>query len=168
MELESGQEILEREERIKVRNLVARDLESVIAVDARSTGRRREEYFKLKLEQNLSETGIKVSLAAEIEGLFCGFLLARVYYGEFGRMEPTAVLDTIGVHPDYQKQGVGAALLRQLRTNLTGLGVPRLQTEVDWDDQDLIAFFHRVGFRPAERFSLELDLTAPTDRGPAR
>ncbi len=168
MELESGQEILEREERIKVRNLVAGDLEAVIALDARNTGRRREEYFKIKLEQNLSETGIKVSLAAEITGLFCGFLLARVYYGEFGRMEPTAVLDTIGVHPDFRKQGVGAALLRQLRTNLTGLGVSSLQTEVDWDDLDLIAFFHRIGFRPAQRLALELDLTAPTERGPGR
>jgi len=38
-----------------------------------------------------------VSLAAEIEGLLVGFLLARVYYGEFGTLEPAAVMDTIGV-----------------------------------------------------------------------
>ena len=67
--------------------LTPKDLDAVVAVDAKSTGRRREEYFRIKLQQNLAETGIKVSLAAEADGLFRGFLLARVYYGEFGTLE---------------------------------------------------------------------------------
>ncbi len=148
-------------ESVLVRNLRPEDLEAVIAVDARIVGRRREEYFRVKLQQNLAETGIKISLAAEKDGLFCGFLLARVYYGEFGRMEPVAVLDTLGVPPGYRGQGVGAALIRQLQVNLKGLGVSRLQTEVGWDDMPLLGFFHHHGFRPASRFCLDLDLTAP-------
>jgi ribosomal protein S18 acetylase RimI-like enzyme len=151
-----------------VRNLRPGDLEAVIALDARIVGRRRDDYFRVKLQQNLSETGIKVSLAAEREGLFCGFLLARVYYGEFGSLEPVAVLDTLGVHPGFRGQGVGAALLRQLRVNLGGLGVSRLQTEVGWDDLALLGFFHHQGFRPASRFCLDLDLTTPPrDEEPA-
>jgi ribosomal protein S18 acetylase RimI-like enzyme len=160
---ENPEEVLEREERIVVRDLRPGDLEAVIAIDERNTGRRREEYFKIKLQQNLAETGIKVSLAAELEGRFCGFLLARVFYGEFGTMEPAAVLDTIGVHPDCQGEGVGSALLRQLRTNLLGLGVPRLQTEVGWDNPALLTFFQHEGFRPAERICLDLDLRTRTD-----
>lgn len=158
MTLESAEEIFEREDRVFVRGLKPSDLEAVIDIDAKNTGRRREEYFKIKLQQNLQETGIKVSLAAEVEGVFCGFLLARIFYGEFGRMEPAAALDTIAVHPSFQGQGVGAALLRQLRVNLAGLGVPRLQTEVSWDDQRLLSFFHRQGFRPAARIPLDLEL----------
>jgi ribosomal protein S18 acetylase RimI-like enzyme len=155
-----------REERVTVRGLRPEDLEAVIALDAKNIGRRREEYFKLKLQQNLAESGIKISLAAEIDGCFCGFLLARVYYGEFGTMEPAAVLDTIGVHPDFQHQGAGTAMMRQLRTNLRGLGVTRLQTEVHWDNTELLAFFHRERFRPAQRFCLDLDLEAvPDDEG---
>jgi ribosomal protein S18 acetylase RimI-like enzyme len=146
---------------IVVRNLRPTDLEAVVALDARNVGRRRDEYFRLKLEQNLAETGIKVSLAAEIDDAFGGFLLARVYYGEFGRTEPVAVLDTIDVHPDFRGQGVGAALLHQLRTNLVGLGVSCLQTEVSWDDQRLLGFFHHEGFRPAPRLCLDLDMGAP-------
>ena len=149
----------DREDTVLVRGLRPEDLDPVIALDARNAGRRRDEYFKLKLQQNLSETGIKVSLAAERDGCFCGFLLARVYYGEFGTPEPVAVLDTLGVHPDFQGHGVGAALVRQLRTNLVGLGVTRLQTEVSWDDQGLLHFFQSQHFRPAERFCLDLDLT---------
>ena len=70
-----------------VRNLRPRDLDRVIDLDSRYTGRRREEYFKVKLAQALSDTGIEVSLAAERDGIFVGFLLARVYYGEFGSTE---------------------------------------------------------------------------------
>jgi ribosomal protein S18 acetylase RimI-like enzyme len=149
-----------RETVVTVRGLKPSDLESVIALDARNTGRRRDEFFKIKLQQNLQETGIKVSLAAEIDGLFAGFLLARVYYGEFGTLEPVAVLDTIDVHPDFRGQGAGDALLGQLRVNLHALGVTTLRTEVGWDEPVLLTYFHHAGFRPAPRLCLDLALTA--------
>jgi ribosomal protein S18 acetylase RimI-like enzyme len=147
-----------------VRRLRPDDLEAVIALDARNTGRRRDEYFKLKLAQALSDTGIVLSLAAEADSMFAGFLLARVFYGEFGSTEQVAMLDTLGVHPARRGQGVGDALLRQLRTNLLGLGIRNLQTEVSWDDQELLAFFHHEGFRPASRLCLDLDLERARDR----
>ena len=141
-----------------VRGLKPADLEAVIALDARIVGRRREEFFRIKLQQNLQETGIKVSLAAEMDGIFAGFLLARVYYGEFGTLEPVAVLDTIGAHPDFRGRGVGHALLRQLQVNLHALGVGTLRTEVGWDEPELLRFFQHTGFQPAPRFCLDLTL----------
>jgi ribosomal protein S18 acetylase RimI-like enzyme len=149
-----------RETVVTVRGLRPADLDAVIAVDAKNTGRRREEFFRIKLQQNLQETGIKVSLAAEIDGIFVGFLLARVYYGEFGTLEPVAVLDTIDVQPDFRGRGVGDALLQQLRVNLHALGVGTLRTEVGWDELELLTFFQHAGFRPAARFCLDLTVTA--------
>ena len=143
---------------VDVRQLHPRDLEAVIRLDAKIVGRRRDEFFKVKLEQALADTGIQVSLAAESSGTFVGFCLCRVYYGEFGSMERVAVLDTFGVHPDFRGQGVGKAILRQLRTNLLGLGIGHLQTEVDWRDTELLAFFNHAGFLPAPRLALDLDL----------
>ena len=151
---------LEKEDRILVRGLKPEDMDRVVALDAKNTGRRRDEFFKLKLQQNLAETGIKVSLAAESDGCFCGFLLARVFYGEFGTMEPAAVLDTIDVDPDFQAQGVGRSLMDQLCLNLAGLNVSTLRTEVAWDTPQLLGFFQREGFTPAPRFCLDLDLVS--------
>lgn len=145
-------------ESIIVRQLRPRDLEAVIALDAKASGRRRGEYFKLKLNEALSNTSVQVSLGAELDGIFVGFLLARVYYGEFGAPEPVAVLDTMGVHPDFQRRGVGTALIDQLRTNLLGLGIRTLSTEVAWRDPGILTFFNREGFQPAPRFCLDLDL----------
>ena len=155
--MDNDNQNLENDE-ILVRRLMPADLDAVVRVDAKVTGRTRSEYFKLKLKENLAETGVKVSLAAELDEAFVGYLLARVYYGEFGLMEPAAVLDTLGVHPEFQHQGVGAALVRQLCTDLRGLGVGRLQTEVSWEDLGVLAFFKHEGFRPAPRLCLDLEL----------
>jgi ribosomal protein S18 acetylase RimI-like enzyme len=145
-------------EQVTVRNLRPKDLDRVVDVDRRNTGRSRSEYFRVKLAQALSDTGIQVSLAAELDGQFAGFLLARVWYGEFGATEQNAVLDTIGVHPAYHGKGVGRALLRQLRENLLALGIRALRTEVSWNDQRLLSFFHHEGFAPAPRLCLDWPL----------
>jgi len=152
-------ESLEHDDSIIVRNLLPEDLDAVVRLDAKVTGRERGEYFKIKLDQNLAETGIKISLAAECDGCFCGFLLGRVYYGEFGLPEPTAVLDTIGVDPGFRGKGAGTAMIQKLRMLLSGLGVGHLQTEVSWDSPELLAFFHSQDFRPAQRFCLDLEVT---------
>ena len=68
------------------------------------------------------------------------------------------MLDVIGVRPEFRGRHVAAALIDQLRTNLLGLGIPRLQTEVQWDSQELLAFFHPEGFVLAQRICLDLDL----------
>ncbi len=74
-------------------------------------------------------------------------------------MEPIAVLDTLGVHPDTRGVGIGHALMEQLLINLAGLGVATLRTEVAWEDTQLLAFFQRERFRPAARLCLELPVT---------
>jgi hypothetical protein len=49
--------------------------------------------------------------------------------------------------------------MEQLLVNLAGLGVGALRTEVAWEDVRLLDFFHRQGFKPAARLSLELPVT---------
>jgi len=152
------QETTSREsETVLIRRLRSSDLEPVIALDAKLVGRRREEYFRLKLEMAMKETGIEVSLAGELDGAFAGFLIARVFYGEFGIAEPAAVLEVVGVHPDFGGCGVGHALMAQLATNMLGLGVHNVATEVDWEDQTMMSFLHHEGFKPAARLCLDLD-----------
>ena len=154
MEIESG-----KNEDVVVRRLMEADLNAVIQLDAKITRRRRTEYFRLKIQESMGRTGIAVSLVAELDACFVGFLLARVYHGEFGILEPVAALDTIGVHPDFRRRGVGRALIEQLCTDLRAVGVDRLQTEAAWNDPEMLAFFQREGFRPAPRLCLDLDLT---------
>ncbi len=145
-------------DQVLIRSARLAGLDAMVAIDEAATGRRRERFLHGKLTSALADTGIAMSLGAEWDGHLVGFLLARVYYGEFGVLEPSAVMDVFGVHPDYRGRHVAAALLDQLRTNLLGLGIATLQTEVRWDSTDLLSFFQHEGFTIAPRICLDLDL----------
>jgi ribosomal protein S18 acetylase RimI-like enzyme len=143
---------------ILVRLMNECDLEAVVAIDASASGRRRPRYFELMLERAVKQAALQVSLAAEGGGRVVGFVIASLYYGEYGVSEPTASLDAIGVAAANRGQHVGKALLRQLRLNLSALRVTTLRTEVAWDDFDLLAFFKKEGFFPARRLCLDCAL----------
>ena len=143
---------------VLIRNLRPDDIGPITAIDEAAVGRRRDRFLAIKMKQAFADTGIAVSLAAELDDHVVGFLLARLYYGEFGVVEPAAVLDVVGVHPDYRGRHVASALVDQLRTNLLGLGIRTLQTEVSWRNPELITFFQHEGFALAPRLCLDLDL----------
>jgi len=140
-------------DRIPIRSMTEGDLRALAAIDERITGRNRLQYFERKLAEALQESAVRISLVAELDGVPVGFIMARVDFGAFGRMEPTAVLDTLGVDPDYAAHGVGRALLSQLLVNLTSLRVERILTDVAWSDVDLLGFLARCGFRPSSRLA---------------
>lgn len=143
---------------VEVRELRPGDLEWVVRIDREHSGRSRTEYYRLKLGEARADTGVRVSLAALVGGEPAGFLMGRLYYGEFGSPEPVALLDSLGVARAQAGKHVGHALMYRLAGNLRALGIERVETQVAWDQLDLLRFFKRAGFRPAPRLCLELDL----------
>jgi ribosomal protein S18 acetylase RimI-like enzyme len=141
-------------DRIPVRSMREDDLAAIIGLDRRLTGRDRSAYYQRKAQEALAESGVRVSLVAEQDGRLVGFVMARVDFGEFGRTEPEAVIDTIGVDAAWKHRSIGTALLSQLLVNLAGLQVERVRTEVLWDDFGLIAFLERCGFAPSQRLAV--------------
>lgn len=140
-------------DRVPVRSLKSEDLAAIIGLDRRITGRDRSAYYKRKVAEAMNESGVRVSLVAEVDGMFAGFVMARVDFGEFGRTNPAAVIDTIGVDPAFAGRGVGRALLSQLLANLSSLRVEIVRTQLDWDDFDLLSFLKACGFKPSQRLS---------------
>lgn len=140
---------------IPVRAMRESDLAAMIAIDRRIIGRDREDYLAHKLGEALYESDVRVSLVAERDGRAVGFIMAQVDFGAFGRVEPVAVIDTIGVDPDYRNQGIGRALLSQLLLNLETLRVELIRTEIHWRDRDLLAFLDSCGFRPSQELCFD-------------
>jgi ribosomal protein S18 acetylase RimI-like enzyme len=101
----------------------------------------------------MDDSAIRVSLAARLDGTITGFLMARADLGDFGRTEPVAVLDTIGVDPAYAHLGVGHALVSQLFANLGALQIDRVETVVTLAELPLLGFLHGTGFRRSRRLA---------------
>ncbi|HTO96552.1 MAG TPA: GNAT family N-acetyltransferase [Myxococcales bacterium] len=138
-----------------VRQLRAGDFDWVVRVDQRITGLNRAGYLQRKFEEALQESAIAVSQVVEDDGFVVAFGMARVDLGDFGRLQATASLDTIGVDPGFTGKGYARALLTQLIENLAALHVERLETEVGPEDGKLRRFLHAFGFRPAQRLAFE-------------
>jgi GNAT superfamily N-acetyltransferase len=134
-----------------VRAMTPADLREIVRIDRGITGRDRTAYINGRLTEAMDNSAIRVSLAAKIDGAIVGFLMARADLGDFGRTEPVAVIDTLGVEPGYARRGVGHALVAQLFANLGALRVERAETVVDATDMQLLSFFYSVGFTPSQR-----------------
>jgi len=139
---------------IPVRSMAEQDLAAIIRVDQKLTGEDRSRFYHNKMQEMLNESGIRVSLVAEQDKSVVGFAMVRLDYGDFGQTEPNAVLDTLGVHPDYHRSGVGRALLSQLLVNLAALQVNNIQTQVDWKSFSLLEFFGHCGFEATQSLVL--------------
>lgn len=141
-------------DRVPVRSLLENDLAAVVRIDRKLTGRDRSAYYAAKLREMLTESGIRVSLVAEEDGFVVGFVMARVDFGEFGKVDKAAILDTIGVHPGFAGSGIGHALLSQLFLNLSTLQVETVLTQVSPENVDLQRFLYACGFHPSQRLVL--------------
>ena len=136
-----------------VRLLAAKDLEEVARIDRHVTGRDRRAFVQHALDEALRESGVRISLAARIDGVMGGYVMARTDLGDFGRAEPVAVIDSIGVAPEYAHRGIGHALLQQLFLNLNALRIERVETVVAAQALELLGFFQGGGFTPAQRLA---------------
>jgi ribosomal protein S18 acetylase RimI-like enzyme len=136
-----------------VRAMHPEDLPQICRIDRQITGRDRQAYIAEKLGEAMDDSAIRVSLSARLDGAIVGYLMARADLGDFGRTEPVAVLDTIGVDPSYARQGVGHALLSQLFANLDALRIDRVETVVAPADLPLLGLLYRTGFKPSQRLA---------------
>jgi ribosomal protein S18 acetylase RimI-like enzyme len=139
----------------------ADDFDAVIGIDEKVLKASRPAYYEMKFEKLInSKDYLPTSLVAEGEdGTLVGFVMGELYMGEYGIFQEEATLDTIGVDPDYQHQGIGEQLINEFLDHLKALGVQKISTLVDRNDSKLMHFFNKNQFSPSKTIvSLERSL----------
>lgn len=146
-------------DRPDVRPLASDDLRELVRIDRGITGRDRGSYIAARVAEAMDDAAIRVSLTARRDGAIVGFVMARADLGDYGRAEPVAVVDTLGVDIGHSRRQVGRALLEQLFTNLAALQIERVETQVASTQVPLLSFFQQNGFQPSQRlaFTRRLD-----------
>ncbi len=149
------------ESTIHIRLMQAGDFEAVVGIDEKVLKAARPEYYELKFEKLFkSREYLPTSLVAEqADGAVVGFVMGELYMGEYGIAGEGAALDSIGVDPDCQQQGIGERLINEFMDHLGDLGVRKVNTLVDRSDARLMHFFEANRFSPSKTIiNLERDL----------
>lgn len=148
------------ETKVHIRLMEEGDFDDVVRIDEKVLQTARPDYYELKFDKLFkSKDYLPTSLVAEKEGgTVVGFVMGELYMGEYGLYQEEATLDTIGVDPDVQQQGIGEQLIREFMDHLKKLGVRKINTLVGWNDSRLIHFFSTNGFVPSRTINLERDL----------
>lgn len=142
---------------IRVRKEEPQDRAAVFAVNEAAFGRADE--ARLVERVRASDAFIpELSLVAELNGELVGHaLFSRVHLVDADHREPLLGLGPIAVRPEYQRQGIGGALIRE--------GV-RLATEMGERAVALIGhptYYPRFGFRPGRTFGWEVEFPVPAE-----
>jgi len=137
---------------IKVRLMRETDFDDVVRLDQKILNMNRLDYYKLKFEL-LFKSGefLPTSLVAEDENkTLIGFIMGELYIGEFGISREGASIDTVGVDPEYRRQGIGKRLMTEFLDHLKQLGVQKINTLVEKEDTRLMNYFHANLFNPSK------------------
>ena len=98
--------------KVELRPLRRDDFDDVVEIDELVLNQSRSEYYETKFTRALDQKDrLAISLVAEEGEKVVGFVMSELFVGEYDIPATTATLDTIGVHPDYQKKGVGEQLM---------------------------------------------------------
>jgi ribosomal protein S18 acetylase RimI-like enzyme len=141
--------------------LTGSDLDRVVAIDREHTGQSRRRFFEKCFALAASNPDDFIHIGIARGGSLVGFVMARVLRGEFGRAHAVAVLDALGVDLASQEQGIGQALVEELKEGMRRKGVTSLQTQAAWKDHNLLEFFDTCAFRLAPRLVLERAVAEP-------
>lgn len=138
---------------VDVRSMRPQDLDAIVRIDRELSGADRRPYIAARLAEAQHDAAVRVSLVARVDDAVVGYLMARADLGDYGRAEPVAVIDTLGVDPGLAHRGVGRALLAQLFADLGALRVERAETLVPQRDLDLLGFLYAAGFGASPRLA---------------
>lgn len=140
------------ESTIKFRLMNTDDFDAVVRIDEKVFKASRAEYYELKFEKLFrSKEYLPTSLVAEKEDrTVVGFVMGELYMGEYGISQEGATLDTIGVDPDYQHNGIGGRLINEFMDHLRDLNVKKVNILVDRNDSKLMHFFNANHFSPSK------------------
>jgi len=143
---------------LRVRKARAGDLAAVAAIDAEVTRLPKPGYWaQLFRRYGSRRREQRFFLVAEAAGRVEGFVIGEVRDWEFGSPRCGWVF-AISVRPKARLAGVGSRLLEAICEGFRRLGVSKVRTMLQRDNQLILSFFRSQGMMAAPFIPLEIDL----------
>jgi len=140
---------LERgEPKVRIRPMADEDVDSVLAIDRKITGKRRAVTYTEMITGDLGGV-LALSLVAEVDGEVKGFILARrVYVGE--PPAEVGLIQILGVDPGYQRRGIASKMVSAFLNACRVKKLNAVRIMINERDSQLQGLFEHLGFRRGE------------------
>jgi N-acetylglutamate synthase-like GNAT family acetyltransferase len=144
-----------RELQVNVRKMTERDIEAILAIDRKITGKNRAFTY------DTSPLGgeLMMSMVAEAEGRIVGFLLGQMATSSYEATD-IAMVQNIGVDPEYLHHRIGTRLMEAFIECCKKRGVESIHAMVRSQDGQLIPFLRSMDFIDGKL----VELVKPLDR----
>lgn len=144
--------------KLKYRSLNINDVDAIIEIDEQIVRRKRTPLFREHLCEQLAKHGEESFGALTLDGKLIGYIIAETKVYIYGSDDLSAWIILLGIDPNFQDQGIGTALVKQVITYFSQKGIKVIRTVTAWDWGDLVEFFSSVGFKLSDYLALELKI----------
>jgi ribosomal protein S18 acetylase RimI-like enzyme len=126
---------------VNIRNMTERDIEVILAIDHKITGKNRAFTY------DFSPLGgeLTMSVVAEAEGKIVGFLLGQTATSSYDATD-IALVQNIGVDPAYLHHRIGTMLMQAFVELCKKRGLDSVHAMVRSQDRQLIPFLRSLEF----------------------
>lgn len=144
--------------KVSIRRWKAGDVDDICEIYSLLTNKGVDADFKRMVLERAQSIGMEDGhFVAECDGKILGFMISYILPFGFGA-EDCAYVATMGVHPKYMDQGIGAAMTKEIFMFYKARGISAVYTSVRWDSTDLLSFFKTVGFERSNYINLKYDI----------
>ncbi len=143
---------------VSIRRAESGDVAAVIALDKKTTGLEKPEYWQGMFERyGMGRRGERFFLVAEAKGILEGFIVGETRAWEFGS-PPCGWVFAIQVRPGGRLKGVGTLLFEALCDCFREAGVNTVRTMIARDNTTVLSFFRSHGMMAGPFIELEAPL----------
>lgn len=133
---------------VSVRPMESKDIGAIFDIDRSLLGEERAVTLLDLVSEDLSGA-LDLSLVAEIDDQVVGFILGRhTYIGE--PVIEAGLIQGLGIHPLYQKRGIGTKLIKALEERSRSKGIKTFRVILSERDSRLERFFSHMEFHRAK------------------
>ncbi|WP_136806572.1 GNAT family N-acetyltransferase [Desulfosediminicola flagellatus] len=143
---------------VSIRRWKAGDVDDICEIYSLLTNKGVDADFKRMVLERAQSIGMEDGhFVAELDGKIIGFMISYILPFGFGS-EDCAYVATMGVHPKFMDQGIGAGMTKEVFMFYKARGISTVYTSVPWDSTDLLSFFKTMGFERSNYINLKHDL----------
>jgi ribosomal protein S18 acetylase RimI-like enzyme len=138
---------------VDIRQMTEADLPQIREIDQLIVGKERTPSWTESAEVLWFFRSPALSFVAELDSQVVGFLLGDIRGAEYGT-PISGWIDLVGIHPDYQRQGIGRRLVERFYDECQRDGI-RIRAIIRGDDKRITRFFTSIGFRKGKLVDFE-------------